>query len=426
MNVIRKYRNHILSIIILFVFFLLSIGFFNLDMYLSIILFLLLAFLFLLNIKYYFKKLLLIIKDKKVEFAFICVFCFSMFLFSTIWETGNFFQNIFHYLFLPLLFASASFFLYWLNKKYLFYLLLIIFIGFYIQGLLIAGNTFSYSGMFNDTNRVVFDVWTNIPTSCTSMTLYLIPLSSLAIYLLINFKKYKVWCVAGILIILFSSYISVVYQNRSFFVLLLIISIVLILISFSYRSDFSKIIFRLLISIGVLLFLYFILLLLVGNNVFGLAELFSKIPFLYRVFSGGSNNQRISIYLQFFQKIYFIFGGMKLESSPYIHNVWLDVYAIGGLIPCFILVLLTVWMFYFLYKKSKTDNDFIKLAFTFYVGWCGIGLFEPTIFLSHYYFNTFFCFVSIWLLEYEKNKKKRLKNERRKEDVGSDYLEIFI
>lgn len=433
-NFILKNKNRVFAIAFCILYFCLGIGLFNLDLYISFLIFGVLL-LYLLISRDQTKAVFNALLSKKKELLIILIFSSTFFLFATVWDFSHVFQNGFHLIFLPIIFFVPTSLFYLQDKRLGLFFIISFFSGLFFQGLLIAGNTFAYSGIFNNTSRQLYDVWTNKRTSCTALTVYLGPLTGLSIYFIINPKQLRFLLPVFISIPLISSFLSYTYQNRSFFVILFILIICNLLYSFSGKQWSSKIAYIVCAVIFGCFGLYILAVILISNNVFNIAEKIIKIPFLYRVFSGGSNSERINLYKEFFSQIYYIFGGIKLKTAAYVHNVWLDIYATSGLIPSACFILLSVYLIIFYIKAPRGDGNCTRTTFPLLMGWMLVGFFEPIFHISYYAFNSIFFFIALWFNESQKtnglfqqltNAKKRKSSKTGVETTETSYHEIKI
>ena len=117
---------------------------------------------------------------------------------------------------------------------------------------------------------------------------------------------------------------------------------------------------------------------------FGVVKLPFKLAFLERVLDPAKNSDsaRLELYMVFFKNFYkYPFGGLNTISElNYVHNIFLDMYTYGGLIPFVLFAAFAVDMA----KKLSDSKDKLKISkgrymlyLSLFVLTIGLGLFEP-------------------------------------------------
>lgn len=301
-----------------------------------------------------------------------------------------------------------------MGDKYLFLFLFSFFFGTFSQAAFSMGKTYTYYGFLTEVRNYI-DIWENNPNynniRCTLLSVLLLPASVVSIIVAIKNKKRVELIVFSAILNVFSIYFMAKLGNRGYFVSLLfaLLGIGGLYIYKYYNKSLKKPLIIFALVFLFLLLIYF----LISINILGILDALVKIPVLYRFFVGGSNGSRISLYKEFFQVFWkYPFGGMNqkkvLQSGLYVHNLWLDVYTIGGIIPFVSFMFLTYLTLkeIFTSKENKWENIlFSSFAFSM----MGISLFEPTINANGYFYSMFFALFSY--ITWQKKKKNISKSE---------------
>ena len=423
MTFITKNKDQILDIIQISLFFLLGFKFLNLDMHISILLFAFIVFRLLLQNNL--SDLKQITKKEVWDILIVVVFAVSTVLFKSIFDGASMlFKNTFHFFFLVVMFwLSSRTFSSKIGFNGLTYLISY-YLGVFLYISLSAGATFAQFGLKSDV-RLFMDVWTKEYITCTIASIYLIPVFMLSISAMAYLirKKHFVLSVALLIPIFIAGYISFRLQNRGFFV-----AVAIALFFFCYvvffqfnslkASDkdtrfFFLAYIPLALSLIALVFTVF-----TRFNVFGLADIMKDIPFLNRIISGGTDKARSDIYNHFFQNCWrYPFGGLKqnnlLGEGHYVHNAFLDLYAVAGIVPfiCFIYFFVRFIIVVIFKKKYHTNSVFFMGIISIFLALFAISFFEPIFDANAYYFASFFGMFSIVTRDYPLSFKKKIVEE---------------
>ena len=350
----------------------------------------------------------LVCKELKVTFGLAFVIFFSLF-FATFYSIFNSFSldSFLRYLLFPpsfFLLGQYSFLKKQRDESRFFYYLFSFLVGCLITLALNLSITVSYSGFaLLSSSRIYYSIWTNSLVSATSFSFQSVIIIAMSLSILFFKFDNKKWfhfsfAILGIII---SVYGSLVCANRSFFVILFFVLMLIVCLSLSKKKHFSLIFF---IAILLLIVSVFVFLFLVYSNNTWMLSIVDKIPILKRTLYGGSNSARLNIYYSFFQHFYkYPFGGLANSglltegdgnSLPYVHNVFLDVYALGGAIPfllfLFIFILMLVFIFNGFFRSNK--DCFYKINISVFSSLIGLFVFEPVIQGNIYIFVLFFAF----------------------------------
>lgn len=295
----------------------------------------------------------IMLKEIRITSGFICTLSFSiLFYIFVLINHGFSFNEMIYYLFGPIgLFIAANDFMHtFKNKERAIYtVLLTVGFGFVMHATLNMINCFLKFG-FSAYDRVAPDIWTGTNVAATGIgLLFPIAYSFLLPVLLIKSDK-KRWYEYVIVIFTFvaSIYTSFILANRTMlFIIIINFFVCLIAIAITEKKKRKFIIPILAISLIALVVFYFI----IKNDTFNISNTLSKIPLFDRIFKDYEGNvfysSRFSIYKIFFSKwLNYPFGGEKIPLiiSRYCHNVWLDIYYIGGVLPFVAFIILTISM----------------------------------------------------------------------------------
>lgn len=232
-------------------------------------------------------------------------------------------------------------------------------------------------------NHDVFnDIWNNQTIARTGISLYEIAFVAFLIATLFCVNKYRTWYTLPLILffIIACSLFSIVAGNRSFLIVMIFVFFaILILKSFSNEHDkfWTTILILFIFSINALVLIYF----LVQNKTIVLPDNLMKIKIIARIFTGDLTTGRTKIWAEFFTKFYkYPFGGLVNDMEQYAHNIFLDIYLMGGVIPFLIfttfIVFLIIYLSYFL--RLDTHSLYEKSVIVcIIVGILGIGMIEP-------------------------------------------------
>lgn len=191
----------------------------------------------------------------------------------------------------------------------------------------------------------------------------------------------------------FVLYFSLIIANRAIFVVTCLLFLAVLL--FAMRLIHSR---AVKFSIWLCLFLAVLLFFGMYFQIIPIPDFLRNIPVVYRFLSGGSNSERVSLYVKFFSLApFYLFGGMNSELT-YVHNFVLDIYTYGGIVP---LVLFLICLFQFAYNiLSKDKKPFAKiplireLVFVFLAVFF-LGMFEPLLNARPFYISYLGVFFAI-------------------------------
>ena len=314
---------------------------------------------------------------------------------------------------------------------------------FYVSGLsflTIINVLYSGANMgFFSSIRNFYYVWTpGITKSSTLFSIHADIIAAFSIGVLFWKKTNRKWyyVLFSSIGLILSIYFSIVLSNRSFFITLIVALLVAILLSLKRNK---KMFYPFFISIIFISSFLLIWLLLIYSNVFGLGELALRVPLLQRFLMGGSNSLRLEIYKTFFMNFWkYPFGGLSTsgllmngsETTEFVHNTFLDVYAESGLIPCILILYIfyaSIRGFINILKCKDFNNDFLFIAF---IGVLGGFLFEPVVISDPYIFGVFFIFCGYFeFCRYIYNPFKRIKaidNKQYKVVYISNFYSIHV
>lgn len=189
-------------------------------------------------------------------------------------------------------------------------------------------------GVFQYNAEYIEDVWTGRMISRTIMGMYMVPMVCVSIPMLfrVEGKKLLLQKLLAVTVVVSALITSIYVGNRA----LLIISGILLAISFVVALRFTKKKIRLL---GFGLVFLLVVTILVGSNVVSL-ELFVRKSFLAKRSMDIKSDGRFEVYklvLRNFDN--YLFGWMssggyiKGTSLKWAHNVWVDIFVYGGIIP---------------------------------------------------------------------------------------------
>lgn len=362
------------------------------------------------------RKQLTPFKITKKHVLYIVVFSIFIFSFPIFSNLHNFslnslFKDFYHYAFIPFLFFITSFyFLKFYGIKNLLLCFIFLIFGFFLFSLGCFGNSYSINGIFSSTSRISTNLWNpEAQISVTLLSIYSAPFSIALIgfgFLAIKHRQ-LVNLILVIILSIFSIIGCAALGNRSFFVIL-IVGILLITIFF-LRSLFKTkksfvvcacIVFGFLGFVGIS-FIF------IKYNVFGLRKIADKIPVIKRFIEGGSDSNRWASYVNFFKNFYKKpFGGLAYSklisenSFALVHNTWLDVYSLGGLIPFIAFATLTFLIIIKIISFRKTmRQSYLLLLSTISISIMAGFLFEPVVYANPYLFGSFFMLLPLLFFE---------------------------
>lgn len=202
--------------------------------------------------------------------------------------------------------------------------------------------------------------------------------------------KYKL---LSVIVLLLSVVQTVLMANRA----LLIIFIIVFLWRFCcWFADARVATFKKTVILLCCLLLFSALVCLIALNVAGIGDTFFNLKIVQR-FTSDLELTRFDVWNIFFEDLAFLghlFGGKALTINAewgYLHNMWLDVYNVAGVIPCLILIVLTVrFMVSFgrfnLVMKQENRNDERIIFQSLMLAILLNMMIEPIIEANPYYF----------------------------------------
>lgn len=371
-------KKHLLFVFFLcFLFFWIGLNPFLTDRYAAIILLLIALF-----VKIFTNPSIL-----KKNFLLTVAFGFSLALFTFIFTEHNFSLTS------KMFIVPISYFLIGdlYNKKENFFFISFYVLGAFLSAFLNLAYTLANTGFaFNSIQRININAFTHLYNTATLFSVSAFVVFSYSVVQLVYFKKNK-WYIISLSIsgVLISVIGSIFMQNRSFILCSLILILLMCFIKMKKRWI-------------VLVFIFTILLifLLLRTNAFGIGSFLSKAPFINRIISGGSNSARAQIYLDFLNYFWkHPFGGLTNDpnmSNKFIHNVVLDIYSLGGIVPFVLIFFILVPLFTnsILILKGRYSLVDISTVFVFFGAFL-LFMFEPIIQANYYMFSLLFLFYPV-------------------------------
>ena len=316
--------------------------------------------------------------DLTVIFAFVFALFYSIAAF--IYYRDNFFATTLYafslIVFIQLFhcFEDKRKMVYWLSGAYIG--------GLFLSFLLIVLRTFWTQGPALG-GDVVNDFWTNGIIARTGLTLYEIGFIGVAVAVLSFKNLFRRWFTIPLILVslLFCAYISLGVGNRSFIVALVIL-LYFLLLYLTVESDMWVKWFVILAVYSLLCIGLFLAVYLTGKGIITIPEEWMKITIINRLFSINPMAGRPEIWQKFFTESYkFPFGGFsQYMNNGYAHNLLLDFYSFGGLVPFGIAVTFFVFLVIYLIKFIGIEGI---PAFDKGLGYCvicsiiSIGFIEP-------------------------------------------------
>ena len=263
---------------------------------------------------------------------------------------------------------------YWLSGAYV--------AGLFLAFLLTVIKTFWVQGPAFG-GDVVNDFWSNGVVSRTGLTLYEIGYLGVAFALLTFKNTLRRWYTVPLILLslFFCIYVSLSVGNRSFIVAFAILLYFLILYKVLASKKWIKwlvvLIIYSVIFIGLIL-----MIVLVGRGIITIPPALMEITIIRRLFTINPMAGRPEIWAKFFTEFYrFPFGGFSQHNNiGYVHNLLLDFYSFGGIVPFILATVFFVYLFRYLIKfvKMKGVPRFDKgICYCVIFAIIGIGFIEP-------------------------------------------------
>lgn len=243
--------------------------------------------------------------------------------------------------------------------------------------------------------RIMPDFWTGELYGATAQSSLFLLLSGIAFYVIVILKKHlflKITVLVGILILILNALLTASRTAIVYPILILLFSSISYLILSKKIQLKSFLIFILII--GFMFFSY-------ESNLLGIKNFVSELPLYDRLNSPDyiqlSEDGRIGVYSFFIQNmLYYPLGGLnKINPILYMHNLWLDVYAVSGIFPFILLLLFTGRIFIngiHLIKNPRVDDGFKTLLVGTYLSFFFLFMSEPVL-LANPWFFVIFCVI---------------------------------
>lgn len=366
-----------------------------------------------------------------IPFYITCIFSIFYFVvlcingnFTTGWVVGALIQFPVLYQFGRALYDYEN------GKKLLFLFLLTSSIGLFTGMMLNIYSTIQEYG-FEYADDVIIRFWNrNNIYSRTGLSLYLTPLFSLALGFLVKRNRYQNWLTItlAILIMIGATFATFYIGNRAFVlvegILFIFVAFYVILKIKSFKmSVILSISFSAILIVGLLTFL----------GIGPLGEWFAS-TYIGSRFIGGGDSGRWSLYKLFFENFYkYPFGGLD-KIIEYCHNLVLDFYTYGGIIPfiCSTIFFIRYFVDYIrMFRLEMTSQTGWFLTFFTLLGMFLMGLFEPVYQANPYYM--FFPFLAfVWMegfmvkdyrLALAERKAMKLEEKKKQEQSAREALE---
>lgn len=291
------------------------------------------------------------------------------------------------------------------NEKYIFNFIFFIALGLLFRALLGIFLTTINFGAFSDSRRFI-DIWNfgKVYTAATGVNAFVVIMGCMFLPIVFIKCEYKKWyhiffAVIGILILIYSSF---VLQNR-LGVLISCISIVLFpaFMGFSDFAKYKNIMFSFICGTIIIISLFMLVYKLNSN----FSNFINSIPIIKRLLNpnDASSNERMQLYELFFSKMFkYPFGGMTSSNgivdnagnhiSNYVHNTWLDIYAVGGIFPfiAFLIITMLIVKYQLDYCIYSKDSFFKLFSFESLVAIFIYFFIEPVILSNIYFFVIMF------------------------------------
>lgn len=317
---------------------------------------------------------------------------------------------------------------FWLGKTYIanynsskefIQFLIVLSLGMFIHGLL---NWLAYMNSshmeYYDYYRQSVDIWRGTIVNVNTTGMYFTFFTGICLGVIFTKQSYKMKLFA-LTMVTSSLAATVFFASRT----LLYIAGIIVLWQSGKLLLSSKLLFRKkIVLIELLICAAFILLYIYINNVWGLNDAFNSLKLVQRI-SAGETTSRWSVWTVFFDNMNFMDhmfgGGDLLENTPlnYMHNMWLDVYNVAGILPFILLVVITFRSikkicYYNVIARYDHYNESVIVTCLFVAIFLNCMV-EPIIEANPYYFLIVMMFIGA-----TDSRRKILKNK-----LGRDYEE---
>lgn len=265
-------------------------------------------------------------------------------------------------------------------------------VGFFTHGALnLAASAMQFGVDFNNIYRQAYDFWQGRVISVTTASLYYSPLVFYSIGVLFsrNTRKKKV---LNIIVIAIAAFATLLYQNRTLIlaaaVVLIVGAISILLDSQVSKSSKAYFVLGTIATLAVIIVLWM-------ADVGGVRSLIQGTSFYARLTgANGEGQDRTKIWASFIfgEAWKYPFGGSKAilyKNKPFVHNMWLDIFRKGGIIPFVSIVIFTLNAVKstILYVKQgvKKNEDYRSIAFAM-IGIAVMFFVEPVMDANPYIF----------------------------------------
>ena len=241
-------------------------------------------------------------------------------------------------------------------------LIIVLSAGMFLHGLL---NIYAYMSSSHyetyDYYRISVDFWRREVVNVKSTEMLFIMATGVGLGVLFSPAKlrYKACALATVFLALA---VTAFLANRTLIVVFAII--------FTWRwvhwffNQSVSLIKKLLAIMGLPIIAYSIFL-IIQNNLFGLQDFFNSLKIIKR-FTSNTEGTRSNVWSLFFENSNFLkypWGGKFITEGTeysYLHNTWLDVYNVTGVIPFLLFLLVTVAFLIQFFKNKVTLNRYHK------------------------------------------------------------------
>lgn len=318
----------------------------------------------------------------KLDFLCVLFWCISYYIFGT---------TTFSILHVPAL-LCAFFIGYCLtvDKTSVFYLLLIIGVGYGLQGLLTVYFSSDLTIYAEDEmSRSIMSLWGR-PRGVTSMIVTFFIFSGIFVYILMNKTVKLGWKVLSLFFELGFFLVSLRIAARSPLVFCPIILMISLVAYNSRKVNVKSLLLGLLIALFIFIFY--------EVNIFSIKTIYENSYLSIRIseqYDGGLlDNGRFDLQSRFINVMSMdIYGGLHKKIGYYFHNVWLDMYAFSGLLGFLSFIVLTIRLFInFIIVFRRSDNEERSVWAGVFAAFVLPMYFEPLYWAAPAYFTFLFIF----------------------------------
>ena len=313
--------------------------------------------------------------------------------------------------------------------------------GLFLSFLLIVLSTYWHQGK-GFSGDVLNSFWGNTLINRTGISLYEIGVIA-TLFAVVSFKNKfrKIYTIPIIIfIIFFCTLISILIGNRSFLIPLAII-IYLIVIQKFLQPHNKPIWTFLLIFFNIIFVGFFVTYVFVSRGNITIPPNLMKIKIINRLFTVNISEGRPELLKEFFTNFYkYPFGNLNNNmSNKFVHNMILDFYSFGGVIPFLIGLFFIVVLFIKLTKFAKSEyrSPFKKsLLFLIVFSIFALSMIEPiyqanancvnTLFIIFLYLNFAEKEEQQLVAAHAKTYNEQLAEESSKEEISIPKLKTNI